>query len=178
MTMEDLLHGGHFRTVLDEQIVFSRLDQEDEAVWSLLFASGYLKAVHTESDAESGETKYDLELTNAEVRGMFRQMIRDWFGVCRPVNNAFLQAMISGDLESMNEYMNDISYAMFSSFDTGKNPSGREEPERFYHGFVLGMMVELQNRYAVSSNRESGLDRYDMMLEPKKAEGDAFISGF
>ncbi len=178
MTMENLLQGGDFRIALDEQIVFSQLDQEDEAVWSLFLASGYLKAVNTDLDTENGVTVYDLMLTNKEVQVMFRQMIKGWFGKCRPVHNAFFQAMLIGDLESMNEYMNDVASKMFSSFDTGKNPSGREEPERFYHGFVLGMMVELQDRYVISSNRESGFGRYDVMLEPREAGEDAFIIEF
>ena len=62
---------------------------------------------------------------------------------------------------------------MFSYFDTGKKPS-EEEPERFYHGFVLGLMVELSDRYVLTSNRESGFGRYDIMLEPKN--GDAIIN--
>ncbi len=168
MTVEELLRGGRLQTVLDEQIVFSQLDQGDDTVWSLFLASGYLKAVHTEFDAESGETVYDLELTNAEVRIMFRQMVRGWFGGrCRPVQNAFLQALLMGDVKAMNVYMNKVALQTFSYFDTGNNPSDTE-PERFYHGFVLGMMVELADRYVLTSNRESGFGRYDVMLEPKR----------
>ena len=168
MTVEELLRGGRLQTVLDEQIVFSQLDQGDDTVWSLFLASGYLKAVHTEFDVESGETVYDLELTNAEVRIMFRQMVRGWFGGrCRPVQNAFLQALLMGDVKAMNVYMNKVALQTFSYFDTGNNPSDTE-PERFYHGFVLGMMVELADRYVLTSNRESGFGRYDVMLEPKR----------
>ena len=94
------------------------------------------------------------------------------------VHNAFLQALLTDDLEGMNEYMNEVSGEMFSSFDTGKKPSGKAQPERFYHGFVLGLLAELQNRYSVTSNRESGLGRYDIMLEPKKAEDLAFVIEF
>lgn len=178
MVMEDLLRGGTFHTVLDEQIVFNQLDQGDEAVWSLLLASGYLKTVHTELNMERLEMEYDLKLTNMEVRFMFLQMIRGWFGGCRRIQNAFLQAMLSDDLEGMNEYMNDVSCELFSSFDTGKNPSEKAQPERFYHGFVLGLMVELQDRYTITSNRESGFGRYDIMLEPKRKEQDAYVIEF
>ena len=176
--MEGLLQGGTFRTLLDEQVVFSQLDQGDEAVWSLLLASGYLNAVHAEFNPESLEMEYELKLTNLEVRIMFLHMIRGWFGGCRMVHNAFLQALLTDDLEGMNEYMNEVSGEMFSSFDTGKKPSGKAQPERFYHGFVLGLLAELQNRYSVTSNRESGLGRYDIMLEPKKAEDLAFVIEF
>jgi len=122
--------------------------------------------------------EYDLKLTNLEVRMMFLQLIRRWFGGCRTVHNVFLRAMLSGDLEGMNEYMNEISCELFSSFDAGRKPSEKARPERFYHGFVLGLMAELQGRYIISSNRESGLGRYDIMLEPKKAEAPAFIIEF
>lgn len=147
-------------------------------MWSLLLASGYLAAQHSELNIERLEVEYDLKLTNMEVRFMFLQMIRGWFGGCRKVQNAFVQALLSGDLDGMNEYMNGISGQLFSSFDTGKKPSQKTQPERFYHGFVLGLLVELQDRYVVLSNQESGLGRYDIMLEPKEKNQDAFIIEF
>ncbi len=109
---------------------------------------------------------------------MFQQMVEGWFSRCRQIQNAFLKALLSHDLEAMNEYINDISGELFSSFDTGKNPSGKTQPERFYHGFVLGMMTELREQYSVSSNQESGLGRYDIMLEPRDSNKDAFIIEF
>ena len=178
IAMESLLKGETFSTSFDEQIVFSQLDQEDTAVWSLFMASGYLKPEYAEFNLESGKMEYRLKLTNREVYFMFQHMIEGWFGKCREVRNAFLQALLSHDLENMNDYMNDISDELFSSFDTGKNPSGKTQPERFYHGFVLGLMVELRDRYYISSNKESGFGRYDIMLEPKDKNMDAFIIEF
>lgn len=175
MTMEQLLHGGTFHTSLDEQIVFSQLDQGDDAVWSLLLASGYLKVIHYEFNMNRGKAEYDLKLTNLEVQIMFKQMIESWFNSCRRVNNAFLQALLSGEIKAMNTYMNKVTKEMFSYFDTGKKPS-EEEPERFYHGFVLGLMVELSDRYVVTSNRESGFGRYDVMLEPKTIPVTPFLA--
>lgn len=170
MTMERLLQGETFTVKLDEQIVFSELEQGDEAVWSLLLASGYLKAVHHEFNIDLGKSEYELQLTNREVRAMFEGIIDGWFRRCRGVNNAFLQALLSDDLKGMNAYMNKIALQTFSYFDTGTNPS-EQEPERFYHGFVLGMMVELADRYVLTSNRESGFGRYDVMLEPRQGKG-------
>ncbi|MBO5354394.1 MAG: PD-(D/E)XK nuclease domain-containing protein [Lachnospiraceae bacterium] len=78
----------------------------------------------------------------------------------------------------MNAYMNRVALNTFSYFDTGNRPSGAE-PERFYHGFVLGLLVELQKEYRITSNRESGFGRYDVMMEPKKPqEKDAIILEF
>lgn len=178
MTMEGLLQGGTFRTFLDEQIVFSELEKGEGAVWSLLLAGGYLKAISAALNTEHMEMEYELKLTNMEVRFMFLQMIRKWFGACRGMQDGFLKALLSDDLEGMNDYMNEVSAEMFSSFDTGKKPSAKAQPERFYHGFVLGLLVQLQDRYVISSNRESGLGRYDIMIEPKKPGDAAFIIEF
>ncbi len=180
MTMERLLQGEAFEAVLDEQIVFSQLTQGDDAVWSLLLASGYLKASRYEFNIAARRAEYTLQLTNLEVQMMFEGMIKGWFGGCRRVNNAFLQALLADDIKAMNTYMNRVAMQTFSYFDTGKNPS-ELEPERFYHGFVLGMMVELADRYELTSNRESGFGRYDVMLEPRHGIGaplDAIIIEF
>ena len=177
-TMEDLLHGKVFRTVIDEQIVFGQLDRRDSAVWSLLLASGYLRVEHFELDEENGKTEYELMLTNKEVRLMFENVIEDWFSEYTPAYNLFIKAMLIGDLEAMNEYMNRVACETFSFFDTGKRASGKAEPERFYHGFVLGLMVQLEGQYTIMSNRESGFGRYDIMLEPKQEGLDAFVIEF
>ena len=166
MTMSRLLRGGTFHTTFDEQIVFNQLDRGDDAVWSLLLASGYLKVVNHEFSIAKRRAEYVLKLTNMEVQMMFEQMIAGWFGKCRRINNAFLQAMLDNDLTAMNTYMNKVTSEMFSYFDTGSTPSG-EGAERFYHGFMLGLVVELADRYVITSNRESGYGRYDVMLEPR-----------
>lgn len=177
MTMEGLLQGEAFHTVLDEQIVFSQLEQGEDAVWSLLLASGYLKVTHYAFNTIRRKAEYTLKLTNLEVQVMFEQLIEGWFGGCRRVNNAFLQALLAHDVKAMNVYMNRVTTEMFSYFDAGKRPS-EEEPERFYHGFVLGLLVGLADRYTVTSNRESGFGRYDVMLEPKTAQLDAILIEF
>ncbi|MDE7353649.1 MAG: ATP-binding protein [Acetatifactor sp.] len=170
MTMEKLLRGETFSIALEEQIVFSELEQGETAVWSLLLASGYLKAVRHAFNAVSRKDEYELKLTNLEVQVMFERIIEGWFGRCRQVNNAFLKALLAGDLKAMNTYMNKVALQTFSYFDTGANAS-ELEPERFYHGFVLGMMVELADKYVLTSNRESGFGRYDVMLEPRRGNG-------
>lgn len=120
---------------------------------------------------ESEEAKYELAITNYEVRRMFNTMVRGWFREAKRDYNDFIRALLLGDLDAMNEYMNRVALNTFSFFDTGKRPSGAE-PERFYHGFVLGLIVELQDRYVITTNRESGFGRYDVMLEPKRPEAD------
>lgn len=121
--------------------------------------------------SQFGEWKqeYELELTNFEVKTMFRGMIRKWFHDVRSDYNDFIKALLSDDVRMMNTYMNKITLEMFSYFDTGKRASGAE-PERFYHGFVLGLMVDLADRYMITSNWESGFGRYDIMLEPRTGQ--------
>ena len=169
---EHLLKGGTVVTPIDEQIVYNQLEQNSEAVWSLLLASGYLKVISYENyrDISVGaHPNYTLALTNLEVKLMFQRMVRDWFGMASSDYNDFINALLIGDVDAMNEYMNRVALSTFSYFDTGTHG---EEPERFYHGFVLGLLVELQNRYAITSNRESGFGRYDVMLEPKNPQKD------
>ncbi len=180
ITMEDLLNGGALRTKIDEQVVFSQLDHNEYAVWSLLLAGGYLKAEEHTMDPDTGKEEYVLKLTNKEVKLMFRDMIEGWFKNYTPEYNDFIKALMVGDMDAMNEYMNRIACDTFSNFDTGKKPSGKSQPERFYHGFVLGLMVDLADRYTITSNRESGFGRYDVLLEPLKDNGkdDAVIMEF
>ena len=171
---EKLLCGECIWSEIDEQIVYDQLNGNEQAVWSLLLASGYLKVLSYEKykDIPEGtEPKYQLALTNLEVKLMFHRMIHDWFAMARPDYNDFIKAMFAGDVDAMNEYMNRVALQTFSYFDTGDRASGAE-PERFYHGFVLGLLVDLQDRYYLKSNRESGFGRYDVMLEPKNPGKD------
>jgi len=174
ISFERLLQGESITTEMDEQIVYDQLNEE-AAVWSLLLASGYLKVEKFEAYMTSfGEWKqeYELKLTNFEVKVMFRNMVRKWFDNAASVYNDFIKALLEGNVKAMNTYMNKVAMTTFSYFNTGKNPS--KEPERFYHGFVLGLMVELADRFVLTSNRESGFGRYDVMLEPRK-QGDLGI---
>ncbi len=169
---EKLLQGESIRTEIDEQIVYNQLDQDEQAIWSLLLASGYLKVKRIETrvlDFGGLVQIYELCLTNLEVKLMFRNMIRKWFGRVVSVYNDFIKALLLDDVKAMNVYMNKVALATFSYFDTGKNPSG-QEPERFYHGFVLGLLIDLADRYTLTSNRESGFGRYDVMLDPKEPQ--------
>ncbi len=177
---EKLLQGGTITTEIEEQIVYEQLDENEQAVWGLLLAGGYLKVKRLNAGMSGyGEWRqdYELELTNFEVKTMFRNMVRRWFSGVSSGYNDFIKALLLGDLRAMNTYMNKVALATFSYFDTGKSPSGAE-PERFYHGFVLGLMVELSDRYLLTSNRESGFGRYDVMLEPRNRADDAFILEF
>ena len=177
-SMEKLMKGEHLFFPIDEQIVFNQLDNDESAIWSLLVASGYLKILSYEDLVKvDRRPKYELALTNREVSCMFESMIGGWFATARPSYNGFLKSMLAGDLKAMNKYMQKVTLQTFSYFDTGKGVFG-DEPERFYHGFVLGMLVDLGPDYIVTSNRESGYGRYDVMLEPRDIDKEAVILEF
>lgn len=178
IAMEHLLEGKHLKTEIDEQTVFQALDDNEEAIWSLLLASGYLKVERSPEDAIDEDQRYELSLTNLEVEKMFRKMIQNWFKNPSARYNDFIKALFINDVDYMNEFMNQMAEVTFSSFDTGNHPSDKAEPERFYHGFVLGLIVDLADRYHITSNRESGFGRYDVLLEPKKENDPAFVFEF
>ena len=176
ISMENLLKGEHLYKEVDEQIIFDQLDADENAIWSLFLASGYLKAESYELNEDTGADLYELALTNKEVQFMFQKMIRKWFTRSGTVYNGFIRALLQDDVKSMNAYMNRVALATFSYFDSGRNPSMETQPERFYHGFVLGLSVELADRYIITSNRESGFGRYDVMMEPKDGTDNAVIN--
>ena len=176
MMVEELINGLTINVPIDEQIVFSELDYSEDAVWSLMLASGYLKVVSSEelNLIRESDNEYELALTNREILFMFKKMILRWFSPAKSETNEFIKALITGDIESMNEYMNDVALRTFSSFDSGKHTSEKKAPENFFHGFVLGLMVDQSENYIITSNRESGFGRYDIMLEPKDKQSQKY----
>lgn len=176
--MEELLNEREIVLNFDEQIVFDQLETKENAIWSLMVASGYLKVDKIEYRGILHVPWYHLKITNLETLGMFLEMFTGWFQNTRSNYNAFIKAMLCGNIKEMNAYMNEVALATFSSFDTGSHPSGRTQPERFYHGFVLGLLVELRDQYEVRSNRESGYGRYDVMLIPRQKNQLAFVLEF
>jgi hypothetical protein len=177
---EDLLKGGTVTVPVDEQIIYNRLDTSPDAVWSLLLATGYLKTIHAMTEKEAAdldsERLYTMALTNLEVRRMFSRMIQDWFAQTGGLSR-FAKAMLQGDVRGMNRYLSDIMLTSMSSFDGGKNPSIKL-PENFYHGLVLGLLAENSRDYVITSNRESGYGRYDVVMEPKDVGKPAAILEF
>ena len=185
-TMEDVLQGNSFEAEIDEKIVFDQLNGSADAVWSLLLATGYLKVLNVRTldmDEEGlgaeGDVWYTLTITNLETKRMFRKMIKDWFKNDTEVYyNEFIKALLNDNVKKMNTFMNKVALNTFSFFDSGNKPSDQTEPERFYHGFVLGMVVNLSDTYKVRSNRESGFGRYDVMIEPFNKTKKAYILEF
>lgn len=179
-TFESLLKGETIHCPINKLIVYSQSDYDDNAVWSLLLASGYLKVISYEqadSIVSNNAPLYELAFTNHEMKYLFYKMVRDWFAPAYGDYYDFIKSMFADDLEAMNAYMDFVSEQIFSDFVSGKTPSSKQ-PEWFYHGFVLGLIVDLAGKYVITSNRESGFGRYDVVIEPVDKEKNAIILEF
>ena len=177
-TMEELLEGKELAVKIDEQIVFNQLDGDVNAIWSLLLASGYLKIMRAPKDCTDVDQFYRLALTNKEVQVMFQNMIKSWFSKQSLQCNNFIKALMEDNVGAMNYFLNEISRSMFSYFDVSNSGASSVNPENFYHGFILGLVVDLDGKYHIRSNRESGFGRYDVMLEPVNKSDVAFVFEF
>ena len=171
-SFEELLKGGSVKSEIDEQLVFGEMDGNQKAVWSLLYASGYLKP--TGKADIGGVAEYELKLTNYEVMVSFSILVKRWFENAGHNYSYFVKALLEGNIDDMMDTMSEICEDMMSTFDG----SGKAAPENFYHGLVIGLLVELRDRYEIKSNRESGLGRYDVMLRPKDKKDNAVIIEF
>ena len=130
-------------------------------------------------EKEAGKDQiYEVALTNTEVLDMFYGMVRSWFKRSGRKYNGFIKALLADNLKEMNIYMNQVALQTFSYFDAGTRPSETGQPENFYHGFVLGLLVELSGACTVTSNRESGYGRYDVVIEPLERHKNAYIFEF
>lgn len=172
--LETLISGGSIHKSLDENMIFAELDKDENTLWMLLVMAGYLRADNVIKDHY---ITCDLSITNRETIYGFRKMIRAWFNSKSGSYNDFCDELLRGDVEGMNYYFEDVVYDMISVYDTGNKQSARI-PERFYHGLVLGLMVELRDKYRITSNRESGFGRYDIMLFPLVDNLDGIIIEF
>lgn len=178
--LEDMLRGRHLFAFIDEEVTFDRIYSSPEAVWSLMLASGYLKMIGKKrTKGKYGECQYiyEMDFTNKEVRDMVIKMIPEWFTTIDNNYNRFIEALLANDVRYMNLFMNDILVDSISYFDSGKG-SSHKTPERFYHGLVLGLLIDLKGEYEVKSNRESGFGRYDVMLKPQNPKKNAYILEF
>jgi hypothetical protein len=178
MQMEELLKGNSIKCFINEEVVYKQLDTNKDAVWSLMLATGYLKAEKVELVGRLNKRLYTLTIPNMEVESMLNDMVSGWFEQDKTDYNGFIQALLMDNVRRMNTFINKFSLNTFSYFDSGNRPSESSEPERFYHGFVLGLVVDLAERYVIKSNRESGFGRYDVMMVPKDKNEKAFIFEF
>lgn len=170
--IERLLKDEAIEVKVDQETVIVGIEENEDNIWGLLVGTGYLKVVETVNLAES---IYKVKIPNNEIKELFRSIIRDWFRdkVIGNDLNSILKDLVTLNLDEFEQKFQILVMQMFSFMDVGENTA-----ENFYHAFVLGMLVALKDTCYVNSNRESGIGRYDIMLEPKDENGNAFIMEF
>ena len=173
--IEQLMAGETVHKKINENVTFQYLDGDENSLWSLFLAIGYIKADYVVKHGEI--TECDVSVTNQEVMEMFRYEVLAMFDNGNAIYNDFVQALLQHNVCDMNDILLDIAYTSMSYFDVGKRPSERA-PENFYHGLVLGLIVSLRDRYRIVSNRESGRGRYDIAMYPLQDNMDAFLMEF
>lgn len=164
MNLELIIHHESITALINENMVFGDLAKDSSSMWSLLLFCGYLKVIHMEY--KNTKIQCELAVPNQEIMALYREVIYGWLG--EPMGEQYLEFLLSlteGRVEEFTDYLQKYLLETISIFDiTG------HEPEKFYHGFVLGMMVSLADTHEVKSNHKSGYGRYDVMLIPKDIE--------
>ena len=173
--IERLMAGEVVHKKINENITFQYLDGDENSLWSLLLAIGYIKADNVVRILEY--TECDVSVTNKEVMSMFETQILGMFEEGSVYYNDFVNALLRQDANEMSDILLDLTYTSMSYFDVG-NCRAKHIPENFFHGLVLGLIVSLKDRYRIVSNRESGRGRYDIALYPKQEDLDTFIMEF
>ncbi|MEM7403140.1 MAG: PD-(D/E)XK nuclease domain-containing protein, partial [Myxococcota bacterium] len=174
---ELLSEATHHTTTqfVKEHVPLREIRGDPKNLWGLLLASGYLTAVQARENPHADNKILQLCIPNDEVRRLYTGLVTEWLtGPARGISGAkLLDTLVQGQVQDFADYFARFVLQSVSYFD-----QGGEQPERFYHGFVLGMMQHLQDRYIVDSQRESGLGRYDLALEPKDKTLPGFVMEF
>ena len=170
--IEMLLKDEEIEVPINLETVIVGIEQNEENIWGLMLGTGYLKVTKT---VDIAEHIYKVKIPNYEIKNLFQQIINDWFRN-KVIGNdlkSILKDLVTLNLKEFEKKFRILVKEMFSYMDVGENTA-----ENFYHAFVLGMLVGLKDTYYVNSNRESGVGRYDIMLEPKDKKGNGFIMEF
>lgn len=162
---ELILEDKPIEAIITENMVFADLKTNSDALWSLLLFSGYLTPMKI--DLTEGRFNCWLQTPNQEVATLYRNVIRDWFGVPlgRDKYHYFLKSLTEGRLDEFLKILKRFLKESTSCFDAKGH-----HPEKFYHGFVLGLIVSLSDTHNIQSNKESGDGRYDVLIIPKDKE--------
>ena len=170
--IERLLKDEAIEVKINLETVIVGIENNEDNIWGLLLGTGYLKVVETVNITEG---IYKVKLPNYEIKFLFQQIIDDWFRNKVMGNDlkSILKDLVTLNIKEYEKKFEILVREMFSYMDVGENTA-----ENFYHAFVLGMLVGLKDSYYVNSNRESGIGRYDIMLEPKDKNGNSFIMEF
>ena len=170
--IETLLRDEEIEVPINLETIIVGIENDEDNIWGLMLQTGYLKITEV---VDLAVHIYKVKIPNYEINILFQQIIHEWFRNKVPGNDlrTILKDLVTLDFENFEYKFKRLVKEMFSFMDVGEDTA-----ENFYHAFVLGMLVGLKDTYYVNSNRESGLGRYDIMLEPKDKNGNSFIMEF
>ena len=154
LQFEHLLTDKPIEITIEENLDFENLENSTDAIWSLFYTAGYLKA----EVIDYAKKLYAATITNGETKNMFYSMVTKWFNTRYNYYQGFCKALLADDLDEMNEQINKLTLEVTSHYDMAN------QPESYYHGLFIGLMITLMDDFAVTSNRESGLGRYDVQI--------------
>lgn len=170
--IERLLYDEEIEAKINLETIIVGIENNEDNIWGMLLGTGYLKVTGV---VDLVNKIYKVKLPNLEIKSLFSEIIDNWFRnkVIGNDLNSIMKDLITLNLNEFRKKFQILAMEMFSYMDVGE-----ETAENFYHAFVLGMLVSLKDTYYVNSNRESGMGRYDIMLEPKDKNGNSFIMEF
>ena len=170
--IETLLRDEEIEVPINLETIIVGIENNEDNIWGLMIQTGYLKITKV---VDLALHIYKVKIPNYEINILFQQIIHEWFRNKVPGNDlrTILKDLVTLNFENFEYKFKKLVKEMFSFMDVGENTA-----ENFYHAFVLGMLVGLKDTYYVNSNRESGLGRYDIMLEPKNKTENSFIMEF
>ena len=163
--LDILIQGGTIEKKIHEDITYDDIHESEDNLWNFLFFTGYMKKV---SERKDGEDIYlTMKIPNVEIRSIYKNQIRDWFEkqVKKTDRGILYKAVLEGDTEGIEDYVNDLLEKSISTFDSA---------ESFYHGFYLSLLYGVPN-YTPQSNREEGDGRPDIVLYPDRPRNPAII---
>ena len=166
-----LLRGETIEMEIETNIVLE--DIPDQALWSMMLFSGYLTALSI--DRQTGYPVCTLAIPNREVRFFFEKTVRHW--LVKQTGKSKLKPMLAALLEGNFDFFAH-HFAQAVRHTLSYHDTGGDEPERVYHVFLLGMLMDLKQTYHIRSNRESGYGRYDIMIIPKEPGHPGFVFEF
>ncbi len=179
-----LLQGKTIKKRVDENIVFNDICKTETALWSFLLFSGYLSFKNLHLD---GNFRYaDFFIPNREIASIYESTILSWFQQDTEYDD-MLGFLVQGDITQFTESFEKFVITSFGYFDVGGQKTENQEagaqkekehPEKFYHAFVLGLLASLTKTHYITSNREGGLGRYDVMMAPHDVTKPAIIIEF
>ena len=164
----NLIEGKEIRSDIEENLVFDEVDGREENIWTLLLFSGYLKWTE-----QVKEREYSLKVPNREVMFFYRYTVKNILKDTGIDLESMINELLLGHIKQFKKDFKDLTKETLSYFDTAE-----KNPEKFYHGLVLGMVVGLKDSYLIRSNRETGYGRADVILIPRDEDKKGLVMEF